>query len=145
MVAFDEIEDSELEIAALDMSSYIRGLLNEYSRLPKYNRQEIVFKREIELINNACEEYNILCFRYDENIYKVFAYWHLYDWAGDNSDYLVAYDIETKEISCFFIEKIVNPYLLNKKYNPSQRLLDALQDYVENEEYDLDSVVNFEE
>jgi hypothetical protein len=145
MVAFDEIEDSELGITALDMSSYIRGLLNEYSRLPKYNRQQIVFKKEIEVIEEACCENNILCFGYEGVRYKVYVYWHLYDYTGENNDYVVAYDIESKEISCFFIERIENPYLLGKKYKPSQKLLDVLQDYVENEKYDVYSVLVIEE
>jgi hypothetical protein len=144
LAAFDEIEDCELEITALDMSSYIRGLLNEYSRFPQYKRQEIVFKEEIAIIDEACNESNILCFRYEGVSYKVFAYWHLYNYTDENDNYIVAYDIETQEISCFFIEKIETPYLLKKKFKPSEKLLAYIKEFVENEDYDLYSVLDLE-
>lgn len=51
---FDEIKAEELAVTMLDMSTYIRGLLNEYVRLPQYKRQQILFRDEKELITEAC-------------------------------------------------------------------------------------------
>ena len=38
---FDEIEQSETKITGQTTTEYIRGLLNEYSRLPQYEREKI--------------------------------------------------------------------------------------------------------
>lgn len=145
LIAFDEIESEELATTLTDMTSYIRGLLNEYARLPQYKRQDIIFMEEENIINEASSTGRILCFNYDEERYKVYAYWRIYQYALEQRSYLVAFDIERNEISSFFIEKIINPYLLKKKYIPTKRLLDILKDYCENEELDEYAVVTVKE
>lgn len=145
LIAFDEIESEELATTLMDMTSYIRGLLNEYARLPQYKRQDIIFMEEENIINEASSTGQILCFNYDEERYKVYAYWHIYQYALEQRSYLVAFDIERNEISSFFIEKIINPYLLKKKYIPAKRLLVILKDYCENEELDEYAVVTVKE
>lgn len=145
LAAFDEIETEELDICALDMTSYIRGLLNEYARLPQYKRQDVLFKREIDLLEEACASGRVLCFRYEGKRVKVYAYWKIYQYTLEQRSYLVAYNFETKEISSFFIEKIENPYLLKRKFSPPQRLLEILIDYCENEKYDEYTVLTYGE
>lgn len=141
---FDEIETEELAITALDMSSYIRSLLNEYARLPQYKRQSIVYRQEKEIIREACESERVLCFRYEGERYKVYAYWQIYQYTLEQRCYLVAYDYEHLEISSFYIEKIESPYLLKKKLSPSFKILEALKDYCENEEYDENTILAIE-
>lgn len=143
--AFDEIETEELAICALDMTSYIRGLLNEYARLPQYKRQDVLFKKENELIGKACVSERILCFRYEKKRFKVYAYWKIYQYTLEQRSYLVAYDFERRQISSFFIEKIENPYLLKKKFSLPQYISDILKDYCEKEEYDEYTVIKIGE
>ena len=50
---FDEIEDSETKITNQSTSTYIRGLLNEYSRLPQYKRESILFMKELDDFKEA--------------------------------------------------------------------------------------------
>ena len=52
---FDEIENSELSITNLSLSSYIRYLLNEYARFPQYKRERILFEDELYIFAKACE------------------------------------------------------------------------------------------
>lgn len=52
---FDEIEQSETKITGQTTTEYIRGLLNEYSKLPQYKRETIAFDRELSDFAMACE------------------------------------------------------------------------------------------
>lgn len=142
---FDEIENEELAITALNISNYIRSLLNEYARLPQYTRQKIFFRNEKELIKTACEDERILCFIYDGERYKVYAYWQIYQYTMEQRSYLVAYDIERHEISSFFTEKIKAPYLLKKKYIAPQYLLDIFKKYLESEDFDEYTILTIKE
>ncbi|MCM1533416.1 MAG: WYL domain-containing protein [Corallococcus sp.] len=142
VAAFDEIESEELTISALDMSTYIRGLLNEYARLPQYKRQDVVFRKENLLISETYATDRVLRFWYEDERYKVFVFRQVYQYTLNQRNYIVAYDLERQEISSFFIEKIKDPYLLKKKFRPSFDLLEVLQDYCDNEEYDEYTVLS---
>lgn len=142
---FDEIETEELAVTMLDMSAYIRGLLNEYVRLPQYKRQQILFREEKDLINEACVTERILRFFYDGERYKVYAYWMMYQYSLKQQCYLVAYDLERREIRSFFLEKIKEPYMLKKKFIPPQPLEELLTEYCESGEYNEDTVLIIEE
>ena len=64
---FDEIMESETEITGLDTSSYIRNMLNEFSRFPRYKKEQITFSKECELTclaresGRVCERSERIC------------------------------------------------------------------------------------
>lgn len=99
MTTYDEIETSELFITAQEMSVYIRGLLNEYSRLPQYKREMLVFDRELDIFSDACLTCNILHFRDKQTNkrYKAFAFNYYYGYLYDQTNYCVIYDINEKK------------------------------------------------
>lgn len=134
MYVYDEIETSETLITAQDLSVYIRGLLNEYSRFPQYKREMLVFDKELDVFSDACYTRNILHFRDKETNkrYKAFAYNYYYGYLYDQTNYCVMYDINEKIIKAIPLCNIQDIYVIKQKYKPSDKLIELLQEYTDN-------------
>ncbi len=134
MSTYDEIETSEILITAQEISVYIRGLLNEYSRLPQYKREMLVFDKELDIFSDACLTRNILHFRDKETNkrYKAFAFNYYYGYLYDQTNYCVIYDINESEIKSIPLSNIQNIYIIKRKYKPSEKLVELLQEYADN-------------
>ena len=104
-----------------------------------------MFQEEKNLITEACVTGRILRFFYEGERYKVYAYWMMYQYSLKQLCYLVAYDLERREIRSFFLEKIKEPYMLKKKFIPPQPLVEILMEYCQGGEYDEDTVLIREE
>lgn len=141
--AFDEIEDSETVITGQSASVYIRGLLNEYARFPQYKRESILFDDELRDFAEGCETGRIFYAKVNGKSIRMFAFHYVYGYTYDQENYLIGYDLTNKVIGAIPLFKIKDSYLVEKKYKPSARLIEALQQYFENEEYD--EVVSYEE
>ena len=146
MATFDEIETSEILITAQELSVYIRGLLNEYSRLPQYKREMLVFDKELDVFSDACLTRNILHFREKETKkrYKVFAYHYYYGYLYDQTNYCVIYDINDKKIKSIPLYKIQDIYTIKQKYKPSELLISLLQEYADNCDFEKETIVEEE-
>lgn len=136
MAAFDEIENSEAEITCQNPAVYIRGLLNEYSRLPQYKREQILFNNELENFNTACQTGRIFRASVNGKSLRLFAFSHVYEYTYSQKNYLISYDISNNFIGAIPLYKIRNEYLPEKKYKPSPRLIEALQEYYEGNQYE---------
>ena len=134
MATYDEIETSETRITAQDLSVYIRGLLNEYSRFPQYKREILVFDKELDVFSDACLTRNILHFRDKETNkrYKAFAFNYYYGYLYDQTNYCVIFDINEKKIKSIPLCNIQDIYTIKQKYKPSEKLIQLLQEYVDN-------------
>lgn len=134
MVTYDEIETSEVYITAQDLSVYIRGLLNEYSRFPQYKREVLVFDKELDVFSDACYTRNILHFRDKESKkrYKAFAFNYFYGYLYDQTNYCVIFDINENKIKSIPLSNIQDIYAIKQKYKPSERLIELLQEYADN-------------
>lgn len=135
---FDEIENSECKITELELSSYIRNLLNEYSMLPQYKREALVFDYELDLFTDACSSQRILHFRnkITGEKYRVFAFDYCFGYLYDQTNYCVFYDINKKIIKAIPLYSIENIYMIKEKYIPCNILINKLQEYVDNKEFD---------
>lgn len=142
-VVFDEIEQSETKITGQTMTEYIRGLLNEYSRLPQYKRETIAFDDELYDFARACESGKIFHATVNGKSIRVFAFHYVYGFIYDQSNYLIGYDMTHKVIGAIPLCMIRDSYLVERKYKPSEKLIDLLQEYYENEEYD--KIISYEE
>lgn len=133
MSIYDEIETSETLITAQDVSVYIRGLLNEYSRLPQYKREMLVFDRELDVFSDACYTRNILHFRDKESgkRYKAFAFNYYYGYLYDQTNYCIIYDINEKKIKSIPLSTIQDIYTIKQKYKPTEKLIELLQEYTD--------------
>ena len=146
IATYDEIETSETFITAQEVPVYIRGLLNEYARFPQYKREILVFDKELDLFSDACLTRNILHFRDKETNkrYKAFAYNYYYGYLYDQTNYCVIYDINEKKIKSIPLHKIQDIYTIKQKYKPSERLIDLLQEYANNCDFENEIIVGEE-
>ncbi len=136
---YDEIETSEALITAQEVPVYIRGLLNEYARFPQYKREALVFDGELDVFAEACYTHQIIHFRDRENNdwYKAFAFNYYYGYLYDQTNYCVIYDINNEKIKAIPLHRIQDIYMLKQKYKPCEKLIEKLQAY--------DEDCNFEE
>lgn len=138
MSVYDEIQTSETLITAQETPVYIRGLLNEYSRLPQYKREALTFDHELEIIAGACYTHQILHFRDKETNerYKAFAFDYYYGYLYDQTNYCVIYDINESKIKAIPLHKIQDIYTIKQKYKPSEELIEKLQKYADSCEFE---------
>lgn len=138
MTTYDEIQTSETLITAQEIPVYIRGLLNEYSRLPQYKREILTFDSELGIFEDACNTRQILYFRDKETDerYKAFAFGYYYGYLYDQTNYCIIYDINNKTIKSIPLYKIQNIYIIKQKYKPSESLIRQLQAYTDNCAFD---------
>ena len=146
MYVYDEIETSEALITAQEVPVYIRGLLNEYSRFPQYKREMLVFDRELDVFSDACCTRNILHFRDKETNkrYKAFAYHYYYGYLYDQTNYCIIYDINEKKIKSIPLSNIQDIYMIKQKYKPSEELIELLQEYADNCDFEKEIIVGGE-
>lgn len=133
---FDEIEQSETKITGQTTSEYMRGLLNEYARLPQYKRETLAFDDELYDFAEACETGKIFHATVGGKSIRMFAFHYVYGFTYDQSNYLLGYDLTNKVIGAIPLCMIRDSYLVERKYKPSEKLIDLLQKYYENGEYD---------
>jgi hypothetical protein len=117
--AFDEISNSELAITSKDLSSYLRGLLNEYVRFPVYKREQIFFCKELGLIDQAINKQNVAVITYKEKRLKCLIVDREYDCNFTQDNYLFVFDVEKKQTKVLLLKKIENIYLQKQKYKPT--------------------------
>ena len=140
---FNEIEESETKITGQTKTEYIRGLLNEYSRFPQYKRETIAFDNELYDFAQACETSRIFHATVNGKSIRMFAFHYVYGFTYDQTNYLIGYDMTNKVIGAIPLCMIRDSYLVERKYKPSEELIELLQEYYENEEYD--KVIPYEE
>lgn len=141
--AFDEIADSETVITGQSASVYMRGLLNEYSRFPQYKRESILFDKELHDFAEASETGKIFHAKVNGKSIRVFAFHYVYCYTYEQENYLIGYDLTNKVIGAIPLHKIRDSYCVERKYKPSTELVEVLQRYYEDEEYD--KVIPYEE
>ncbi len=134
---FDEIETSETLITAQEIPAYIRGLLNEYARLPQYKREVLTFDEELDIFTEACYTHQIVHFRDKESNewYKAFAFHYYYGYLYDQTNYCVIYDLNEKKIKAIPLHNVKDIYILKQKYKPSERLIEQLQVYADDHKF----------
>lgn len=146
IATFDEIETSETIITAQEIPVYIRGILNEYARLPQYKREMLTFDKELDIFYYACLSHQILHFRDKETNekYKAFAFDYYYGYLYDQTNYCVIYDINNKMIKSIPLHRMQDIYVIKQKYKPNKQILDELQEYVDDWKFDEEISVEVE-
>ncbi|MGN1040221.1 MAG: hypothetical protein ACI4QL_02220 [Candidatus Fimimonas sp.] len=143
---YDEIETSETLITAQEIPVYIRGLLNEYSRLPQYKREMLVFDKQLDVFSDACYTRSILHFKDKETgeRYKAFAFDYYYGYLYDQTNYCIIYDINDATIKAIPLYRIQDIYIIKQKYKPSEQLIEQLQAYTEDCDFEKEIYVGVE-
>lgn len=143
---YDEIETSETLITAQEIPVYIRGLLNEYSRLPQYKREILTFYSELCIFAEACDTRQILHFRDKETgeRYKAFTFGYYYGYLYDQTNYCIIYDINNEKIKAIPLYKLQDIYAIKQKFKPNTQLIEQLQSYAENCDFEKEISVEVE-
>lgn len=128
---FDEIIESETEITGLEPSVYIRNLLNEFSRLPRYKKEQITFQEESEKTLLARDSGRELKFRYENEIHRAFVFACVYNYLQEQGNYVLCYDIGLNIICRYQISEITALHVLDKKYKPSDIVRELCNRYAE--------------
>ena len=128
---FDEIIESETEITGLEPSVYIRNLLNEFSRLPRYKKEQITFQEESEKTLLARDSGRELKFRYENEIHRAFVFACMYNYLQEQGNYVLCYDIGLNIICRYQISEITALHVLDKKYKPSDIVRELCNRYAE--------------
>ncbi len=140
---FDEINDVETVLTRSELSVVIRGMLNEYARFPMYKRETIAFAEEFNSFFIGCQTGQIYHFRQFEKTKSIFPFNTVYGFVTDQRNYLIGYELESKKIKAFPLREIRNSYLVQKRYTPSGKLIDLLNDYANS--FDFESEIEFKE
>ena len=127
---FDEIQDSETQITGLDMSSYLRTLLNEFARFPKYKKEQIVFLDECAITLRARNHANILKFRYEGDLRRAYVFGCVYDYLNEQGNYILCLDLTLNIICRYQVCEMEALHILDRKYRPSSKITGLCQKYV---------------
>lgn len=122
MVAFDEIIESELQICQIDLSNYLRSLLNEYAKLQQHNREIILFYNEMDIIKQSIENDNVVNLKYKGQKYSVVMINYYSEFLYDQSNYIISYDIKNNHIKSMPLCKIEKIYKLQRKLTLSENV-----------------------
>lgn len=142
---FDEIIDSETEITGLDKSVYIRNMLNEYSRFPKYKKEQIAFMDECHITLVARETGRILKFRYKNQLKSAYVFACVYDYLQEQGNYILCYDMTSNIICRYQISEIAALNLISRKYKPDEKILNLCREYSELAMWINDEIIEVEE
>lgn len=140
---FDEIKDSETDICQQNRSEYLRGLLNEYVRLPQVRREQILFSEELYILNDSKYNDNICCFNYDNNKYKTVVLSIWVEPFERQNNYVFFYDIDTDVIKVALLHEISDVYLRDRKKHVDDAVLNKLDDifetraFIENDTFEI--------
>ena len=142
---FDEIIESETEITGLDKSNYIRNMLNEYSRFPKYKKEQIAFMDECHITLVARDTKQVLKFRYENQLKSAYVFGCVYDYLQEQGNYVLCYDMTSNIICRYQISEISALNLLNKKHKPSEKIATLCKEYLEQAMWISDEIIEVEE
>ena len=140
---FDEIKSSEIHITSQTISEFIRGLLNEYSRLPQYKREELVYKREYDVFKQGYFDNRVVYFTdsNDNRRYKVFPLAYYYEHLYEQVDYCVFYDIKNNKIRSVRLSDIKNAYMIKEKFYPSDKIINKQKEYTDKLDFESEVIV----
>ncbi len=137
-VVFDEIAEVATRASATELSVYIRGLLNEYVRVPQYKREAITFTKELDNFAEASVTGQIYHCKYKEKSLRMFAYKYYYGYSYHQENYLIGYDITNRKVRAFSLHDINNGYLVKQTYKPSDTLIKTLEEYADTFDFEAE-------
>jgi hypothetical protein len=108
--AFSEIDDKELSHSAKTMSEYIRGLLDEYVKLPCYAREQILFSDRISILKKGEESRKPIGFRYN-GIKVMIVVCHIdYEPVIRERNYICGFSLDERRPRLYLLKGIASPF-----------------------------------
>jgi len=140
---FDKIENDELPLTKMDLSSYIRSLLNEYVNLPENVREKIFYSHEIDILNKCINGEYLIHFKYENDKYLFYVYNYFVGYFVDQAIYVVGFDVEKEQIRSFPLKEIYNLFASSKKYNAKRELVEKLKKYALKYNFKKNNIIDF--
>ncbi|MEG2014884.1 MAG: hypothetical protein RR086_04050, partial [Clostridia bacterium] len=135
IIVFDEIVESELAICQMDISAYLRSLLNEYAKLPQHQRELLLFSGEIELVNQSIATDRLINFKYENQKYSMVAINFYSEYLYDQSNYIIGYDTKTQKLKSIKLYEMKDLYILAKKQHLDDSVYATFHKIAENFEF----------
>ncbi|MEG2541111.1 MAG: hypothetical protein RSB59_05025 [Clostridia bacterium] len=135
IVVFDEIIESELAICQMDISAYLRSLLNEYAKLSQHQRELLLFSEEIELVNQSIATDRLINFKYENQKCSMVAINFYSEYLYDQSNYIIGYDTKTQKLKSIKLYKMQDLYILAKKQHLDDSVYATFHKIAENFEF----------
>ncbi len=129
LAIFDEIAESETRITGQDLSSYLRNMLDEYTNLLEFKREQIVFMEEGRLAILARDSGRILKFRYENEIKRTYVFACVYSYLNEHGNYLLCFDLGRRIICRYQLSEIRALHIIKEKYQPSEKLVSLCKRY----------------
>lgn len=108
--AFSEIEGKELSNSAKTMSEYIRGLLNEYVKLPCYAREQIFFSDRISVLKKGEKSRKPIGFRYNGAKATVIVCHIDYEPVIKERCYICGFSLDDRKPRLYLLKGIALPF-----------------------------------
>ena len=101
---------------------------------------------ELNIFRIAYHTRQILHFKDKETgeRYKAFIFGYYYGYLYDQTNYCIIYDIKNKMIKAIPLYRAQDIYLIKQKFNPSDRLMEQLQEYADNCNFEVEVSVEVE-
>lgn len=124
---FDEIYENEIK-NRMSISAYIRSLINKYVHLPQFLREILVNKDEYKILNDACDNKNIVYFKVNDKEFKLAPYSLVIN-NEETFVYLIGLDLNSKKLNPISIKlsKIYNIVVSKEKFTYSKDQLRDIQ------------------
>ncbi len=92
-------------------SSYFRNLINHYLLLPEYKRECVIYRKNVDIINEAIKNNTRLNIELEKRVFE-FAPYKITSTKEELYSYLIGYDKD--KIEAIHIYKIINVMAINK-------------------------------
>ncbi len=105
-------------------SSYFRNLINHYLLLPEYKRECIIYRKNIDIINECIKNKTCLTLELEKRIFEFIPY-KITTSKEELYSYLIGYDND--KIEAIHIYKIINVMPINKPIKFSKDQIEILE------------------
>ncbi len=105
-------------------SSYFRNLINHYLLLPEYKRECVIYRKNVDIINEAIRNKSYLKIELEKRVLE-FAPYKITTTKEELYSYLIGNDKENIEV--IHIYKILNVMIINKPTNFTKNQIEVLE------------------
>lgn len=117
--AFDEIAYDEARIMGSSVSACFSSMLNEYTRLPEYKRQQVIFYKTLKLFHKAADKHMLYCCRIDESQIKLFPLISKVIYSPKQYNVISGLSADGQDtLEVFDVRDIEAPYILDGEFEP---------------------------
>ncbi len=104
-------------------SSYFRNLINHYLLLPEYKRECVIYRKNVDIINEAIKNNTRLTIELEKRVFE-FAPYKITSTKEELYSYLIGYDKD--KIEAIHIYKIINVMAINKPTDFTKEQIEIL-------------------